>query len=231
MKKLSYSFLFVLQVITCDVYGQLQFSSADSVIDYLKGEWAWINSCGGFSGGCIYPDSVLTQRFVFEEIPEVDSIAYQWYISDTLQMAGIAKVFYGASTYGDHWNLDGPFYNGLITYFTLLFDAWDTVTLVDNIADGFAHQYVRNTLAHGMDEKPIDQKIFLYPNPCKNSFSVGNEGDLKIRRLLIMDINGRVVNTIDANFNSIDITGLPGALYLISAILPDGVIDRVLVIE
>jgi hypothetical protein len=57
----------------------------------LVGQWEWVSSCGGISGGCITPQSSnATQTWVF-----TSENLFQWFQSGSLVLAGAYEIVEG----------------------------------------------------------------------------------------------------------------------------------------
>ncbi len=67
----------------------------------------------------------------------------------------------------------------------------------------------------------IDSKITIYPNPSKGHIDIKNAKFIKY--VSILSIEGKIVNTIFNNFDSIDLSNLPDGLYIMEIISDNGV--------
>lgn len=67
----------------------------------------------------------------------------------------------------------------------------------------------------------IDSKLTIYPNPTKGHIDIKNAKFIKY--VSILSIEGKIVNTIFNNFDSIDLSNLPDGLYIMEIISDNGV--------
>jgi subtilisin family serine protease len=79
----------------------------------------------------------------------------------------------------------------------------------------------------------IDNSIFLYPNPAKNSVSFNINWLVGSGKILVIDYLGKTVKTqaLSLGINSIDIAGLSKGVYFISTITNQGNITKKLIVE
>lgn len=71
----------------------------------------------------------------------------------------------------------------------------------------------------------------IYPNPVFDILKIENTNNLKINKIVITDINGRVVQENVSNFESIDLTKLTAGIYLLSLETENGKFTKKIVKE
>lgn len=219
MKKTLMTYILIVFTTTISIktYSQIQFTNSDSVINFLVGNWIWTNSCGGFTGNvCTYPDSVgYTINLVFTKINNIhDSISYSRYKNDTLITSGRAKISYSNSIYGDRWNLENI--SGFTTaMMTLFFYSIDTIALADNCNDCFSHGFTRGSNLSSPDIELFDNKLMIFPNPCKSNIYFDLDSHLKFEKLTIYDLKGRSIKEMRNVNSSVDISELSNGIYFI----------------
>lgn len=81
---------------------------------------------------------------------------------------------------------------------------------------------------------PGKYKLLLWPNPTPDKFSIGLNGEVNVRTIIIWDVIGQKLRQIDVNGRSIlEVSGLIPGTYLVSFISTVGQIietKKVLVI-
>ena len=136
MKILPSIFLIILSILlftlSCDN------STSANTEDKIVGEWIWIQSSGGWTGGIINPDSVgYNIKIVFEKYG-----VYKEYKDDSLAITShyvIEQKQYGAnSEKRDFLIIENHHVEQLIE-----FEDSNNLNLVDNCMDCYVHKYHR----------------------------------------------------------------------------------------
>jgi hypothetical protein len=104
----------------------------------LVGQWEWVSSCGGFSGGCITPQSSnTTETWVF-----TSENLFQWFQSGSLVLSGTYQI-----VEGDLTTLNGRAYflwvDGTSTGLALELRDTDTLVAMADCYDCYTHTLVR----------------------------------------------------------------------------------------
>lgn len=86
----------------------------------------------------------------------------------------------------------------------------DLEYLTGTIPDGTIYRFVKNG-ATSIDENSL-VKASLFPNPATSTITISTELD-NVTSVVITDVNGRVINEINSNFKTIDISGLESGVY------------------
>ncbi len=232
MKKQKILVLIASQLISISLYSQIQFNETDSVINFLEGEWLWTGSCGGITGrDCSYPENKTSRSYVFNKLEdEPDSIGYTFYLSETEVKSGIANISYSDSLYGDYWFLKG-IYGFLSTDVTIFFVHSDTILLSENCFDCYMHEFVRNTELSSLNLSLMKKELMVYPNPCKASLYLKTDNESQIKSVLIVNLNGQIVEQKRGNMSEISISHLPKGQYFIKIITLNETMTRKIIIE
>ena len=73
--------------------------------------------------------------------------------------------------------------------------------------------------------------IILYPNPAKNTFHITGLDDRMIKQLIIFDMSGKVVQTLENPSNSIDVSNIVQGMYVVKATIDSSVFYRKIIIK
>lgn len=184
MRKLFIVSVFVSTIIN-KVNGQVQLADFNSAVNYLTGEWQWIEKCGGITGNeCFNPASInQTRKYVFSSIlGSADSLHYQYFENDTLKKEKNTAVSYTNTIIGNQWVLDGIsktwiydsgsqtwFLDGFIEIIRPITP--DTLLLSEDCADCYTSSYVKVNSA-GIQYKNVKVEFTLYPNPTNSNIMV-----------------------------------------------------------
>ncbi|MDN3664702.1 T9SS type A sorting domain-containing protein [Algibacter miyuki] len=72
----------------------------------------------------------------------------------------------------------------------------------------------------GIDEDVLESSIELYPNPAKNEFFIKNASSVNVEKVMVYDVNGRLVSKVDVSNNSglktISLSGVSSGLYFVN---------------
>ncbi|NOY96641.1 MAG: T9SS type A sorting domain-containing protein [Chlorobi bacterium] len=200
------------------VNAQIEFNNTDSVINFLVGEWIWINSCGGWTGSqCTYPDSVgYTKSYVFSKLDgSKDSIAYSYFNNDSLIDSRNAKISYSNSIYGDQWNLEENISGFQIGKTTMFFESMDSIIFADNCYDCYKHEFVRRSSLSSNDFKLIDNKLKIFPNPCNNIIHIDLKNYQELGKIIFYNLNGKMIKICRIYDRNIDVSDLSRGIYFV----------------
>ena len=207
MKKLlrkSIPLLIIMTLVLCGnkSFAQIQFSTADSVIEYLEGKWRWYITCGGFVPTCFYPDSAKNTDLVFTKVNgSSDSIQYSSFLNDSLTNTGYYKIVYKSTIFGDKWTVENDVLSAITT---------DTMWLSDNSPDSYSSSYVKINLILSNPEMQINEWL-VFPNPTRGRVSV--RSNRKIDYVQVWDMTGRLVHS--SSKKEIDLSGNRSGIYLV----------------
>lgn len=198
-----------------NLYSQYEFENADSVINYLEGEWEWVSSCGGITYHCIDPKSEGYSRIlVFNRIENVsDSIKIISYLADTLLFQSGSKID------GEQflsWNLTHMFWK-------IEAESENKVLFRDMGADGFERLYERKVPVYMKEEIELKTNLKIYPNHCANSLRLNLKNHDIIEYVCIFDTGGyEILYLKNYRINDlIDISNLPKGLYFVRVVADD----------
>jgi hypothetical protein len=94
------------------------------------------------------------------------------------------------------------------------YETWDfdnIWTMNPNVNDGYP--YLRNVTIVSVQDETDEVDILIYPNPTKSSIVIDTE--LRIHKMQIFDINGKMVKYISSSNNKIDLIELPSGNYIL----------------
>jgi hypothetical protein len=202
-------------------FSQTTFPNADSVVKYLKGNWRWIRSCGGFAGSCITPTSNPPgpQSAVFNKVTgSPDSIAYAFYKNNILQYSGTSKITYTNTIFGTNWSFDVKFAppSSISMQLSLSRSTTDSLWIREGCYDCFERSYVRELNPVGINESTA-VPLKLFPNPVRNelTISLDNYADVTVR---IVDVTGKEQHFPKPEDGRMDVSALAPGLYFIHLI-------------
>ncbi|MCR5821984.1 MAG: T9SS type A sorting domain-containing protein [Bacteroidales bacterium] len=83
----------------------------------------------------------------------------------------------------------------------------------------------------GLCEIVEEPEVYLAPNPASGSATLTS--DVPVSRLLMHNVDGRLVRDLSPNATrvEIDLAGLPGGLYILSTVTPFGTAHRKLIVR
>lgn len=223
MKKLLF-FLPVMFFGSINIKGQSPFPNTDSLINYLDGGWTQYRSCGGFAGGCYYPNNWgFFVDIRFAKINGVhDSITYKTYKNGSLNNSGTTKISSYGSGPSSTWRLENINYStshpgNLILFFSQA----DSVLFSDGMMDGFYYTYSRNHTV-GINEQEKINDISIYPNPVSEKLFLSRSGNYEIENVLIHDVFGKKIKSEVFNPNGLDVSELNPGIYFVQVQTPKG---------
>jgi len=97
-------------------------------------------------------------------------------------------------------------------------DFWDTASDGALIIRNALEWAISGQVLSTDDNSLNDLGISIYPNPVENELTIANPSGISIQRTSIIDITGRVVQTLDANdavTRTVDVSGLSTGMYLV----------------
>jgi hypothetical protein len=218
--------LAILCLMSAITKAQAVFANADSVVSYLKGNWRWIRSCGGFSGGCITPTTTGSSSIsvLFSKVAgSGDSLAYKVYQNNQLVNTAKSKVIYGTQMYSNMWSfvLQLSPMSSVLMNVSVWMAKPDSVWLSDNCYDCYQRSYVRdNSNITGLDEAHLSKRPVLYPNPAEHILNV----DARDRALQFYatDVCGKRYNLPLLSEGQVNVSELPPGLYFLNIISGNG---------
>lgn len=79
-----------------------------------------------------------------------------------------------------------------------------------------------NSVILGINESSLDTGLSLYPNPTKNLVNLVNKANLSLEKMMIFDINGKLVNQTDLGAiegeQAIDVSYLAAGVYIVKVV-------------
>lgn len=89
-----------------------------------------------------------------------------------------------------------------------------------HLGDTIGFVYPDSFYVVGIDE--IQRENFkLYPNPVSNKLTIITNYDLRINKIEIVDLTGKILKKTTTNFNSVNVNELPSGVYFIKIITDD----------
>jgi|SRR5690554_1373904 len=84
----------------------------------------------------------------------------------------------------------------------------------------------------GIQLEEMDALLQMYPNPAQNEIAISLDG-LVIEKVVFMDVNGRIVNQVNAKeqYMNIDISNMTQGVYFVEVQTTKGTLTRKLIIE
>ncbi|WP_410005989.1 GEVED domain-containing protein [Aequorivita nionensis] len=74
----------------------------------------------------------------------------------------------------------------------------------------------------GVDENSLDKGLALYPNPADNVVNLVNKTNISLEKMMIYDINGKLVNQTDLRtmqgVKAVDVSSLASGVYMVQII-------------
>ncbi|MEO1415059.1 MAG: T9SS type A sorting domain-containing protein [Bacteroidota bacterium] len=135
----------------------------------------------------------------------------------TIQANGNLLASSGIASGSYQWNLDGnPIPGATGQFYTADTIGFFTVTVTNSSGCSATSDPV--LLAVSIDREIDGSDIFIYPNPTKGTFTLKNNSEFAIGKLVILDMRGKMVKTEDMLLGSgqqtrIDVSQLPSAVY------------------
>ena len=78
------------------------------------------------------------------------------------------------------------------------------------------------TTVIGVDENSLDKGLALYPNPADNVVNLVNKTDISLEKMMIYDINGKLVSQTDLRtmqgVKAVDVSSLASGVYMVQII-------------
>jgi hypothetical protein len=198
-------------------FAQAVFPDAAAVVNYLKGNWRWVKSCGGISGGCITPANTPPgpQSVVFSLVAGAsDSIGYTFYKNSQVEYAGRARVSYANTIFGPAWRFNMPAIGSLYPELSVFMAKTDSVWLNEGCHDCYQRSYVRQTVVVGVEEAGAAKALKVFPNPACNVLSLNLEGNLPVT-VCLFDATGKELVTSPLAGNRLDVQSLAQGLYFL----------------
>jgi hypothetical protein len=203
-------------VITCPYsFSQISFHKADSVVDFLKGNWQWKKSCGGWSGCTTEFDN--PRIFCFDTAGgSDDSLSLRYFRDDTLFYALNYNVSYSpVAMYGNeyYWTLRGDYDRWAIDFYSS-----DSIRMRMLADDGMDITLARGGIIAWTD-LVSPEEVTVFPNPCNDYVVIGDE-NAGMSNIQIYDSRGRLIKDIDLNHRTsctINMTVFPPGFYFIKA--------------
>jgi hypothetical protein len=74
----------------------------------------------------------------------------------------------------------------------------------------------------GVDSNSLDAGLALYPNPATNMVNLVNKTNISLEKMMIFDINGKLVNQTDLRSmqgeKAVDVSSLASGVYVVQII-------------
>jgi hypothetical protein len=71
----------------------------------------------------------------------------------------------------------------------------------------------------GVASNQLNASVEIYPNPARKVMNIGNSADIQLERVLIYDLNGRLIQSVDlSNMDrevSVNVANLASGVYLV----------------
>ncbi len=107
----------------------------------------------------------------------------------------------------------------------------------DRVSETPGSMYFDNVKVTAVNKFTLDNNVFLNeisnlnfgPNPAKNFLSVTSDEELKT--IKISDLNGRLIKSVDSNFNQISLEGINNGVYLTTIQSKSTTLTKKLIIE
>ncbi len=78
---------------------------------------------------------------------------------------------------------------------------------------------INNNSTLGLADLDLENGISMYPNPAQNYVTIKNSNNIKLNVLIIYDVYGRLINTIELRDmqqeKTIDVSNLPSGIYML----------------
>ncbi len=117
-----------------------------------------------------------------------------------------------------------------LTHMYVQYGTYKVTLVVQNTCGSDTTSITLGLYPTGINEVDKGQGIALYPNPAKTTTVLQNKAGLDIRRIVLIDAAGKQVLAMDktgtAREVNLDVSPLPGGLYLVQVFTADGVITR-----
>jgi hypothetical protein len=81
-----------------------------------------------------------------------------------------------------------------------------------------------------VNDEFLEKKIKIYPNPVKNSIKI-EFTDIKIKKIELIDINGKLIKSFSSNFNELKICNIYKGSYILKIETENGVLNKKILIE
>jgi hypothetical protein len=157
-------------------------------------------------------------------MPEFNS-----YIFDPYTLYGMDnfnRLQYSINT-GANWNEQDSLINEVNKFYFL---SADTGFICGK--SGMIYQTVNGGGTVGIKESLILNSIIkIYPNPAKGSLHIEKLEQIKIERLFLMDISGKVVRNFNRKDVSLDVSGLSRGNYLLQIVSKEGQFAKKVVLK
>jgi hypothetical protein len=113
-----------------------------------------------------------------------------------------------------------------------LVDPNGTIEIHDNAPGCNSETEIYNACWVKVDEsKALDDKIQIFPNPAKNTITIHNSSNAKIKEVIIFSPSGKIILQMKDPVNSIEISKLQRGLYFIEVETELGNFRRKLIVE
>jgi len=125
---------------------------------------------------------------------------------------------YGGTNY--EWYLDGVLVSGSSSSLALTQQGAYTLVIIQN---GCRSEESDPVIITGIENYAIIQNLKIYPNPVTSQLNVVSTTSLKIERVEMLDVTGKVVKNITQNFTKIDVSSLQRGVYFVKIYTDKGV--------
>ncbi len=246
--KFDYMHIKVVDAQTDSVYKAM----LDSVSNLLVGEWEWCDSGGGLGGnGFGHPEeNGYTVNVIVEKDEFSDSLLFRSFINDTMTNQGKANfhffqnnpsVFEINSIIPEIHDLefinpcfeDGPCDPDRMIH--VEFFNKDSVRFYHEYCSDCFEVYYKRLNPTGIVVYNIpDLNISFYPNPATNQITISNPCDIKIKKIEIFDLSGRVAKKWDKwepEETILKLESFKPGIYLLKIETEPGIITEKLIVE
>ncbi len=83
----------------------------------------------------------------------------------------------------------------------------------------------------GINEQPKTKNINVYPNPSKNFIFIDNPNNIIIRKVTLIDIQGKEIKKIEGNINKLNVSDVSSGQYFLKLETEKGELIRKIIIE
>lgn len=194
----------------------------------LKIEWKNVGFYSDIDDNGISTDFTNFQLWLYETSNNIEihfgpnsitqpSLCYDGVSGTSVEL--VPETNYSTGDYGPNAiTLNGPPLNPNVK----IINSYDSLEFIN----GTIYKFTKTGSTASLNENVLSFKPTVYPNPANNFINISTNEKFELSQVHLMDMNGKIVRTINNQFNKVDVSDLESGIYILNIISKNGLISN-----